>query len=197
MTFKYCPLCARELTQTPTYSMCLSCKENYYRNSKATASVCIVEGDEVLLSKRGRDPYIGSLDIIGGFLEYGESPEDGAKREVLEETGLTVELVSMLGIYMGEYGEGGPKTLNIHYIGRSVGGTMLAADDAASLHWVKIASLDPKNIFKDTILALTELRNRWFEGERTRMKWYKSIRIEVARRKWGVGRRWVDTVLDF
>jgi ADP-ribose pyrophosphatase YjhB (NUDIX family) len=40
--------------------------------------------------------------LITGFLEAGESPEDGVRREVLEELNLKVELVSLIGVYSFE-----------------------------------------------------------------------------------------------
>ncbi|MDM5247423.1 MULTISPECIES: NUDIX hydrolase [unclassified Lysinibacillus] len=53
--------------------------------------------NEVLLQKR----YDGSWGLPGGLMELGESLEDTAKREVLEETGLVIEDLKLLGIFSG------------------------------------------------------------------------------------------------
>ena len=45
---------------------------------------------EVLLIKKSRAAYKGKLDLPGGKIEYGESPEDALKRELLEEIGLNI-----------------------------------------------------------------------------------------------------------
>jgi 8-oxo-dGTP diphosphatase len=50
--------------------------------------VLLVRGGEVLLVRRGAEPALGRWDIPGGFLEEGEAPEDGARREIREELGL-------------------------------------------------------------------------------------------------------------
>lgn len=49
----------------------------------------VIRGDEVLLVQRKNDPDAGLWGFPGGRLEYGETLEQGACRELLEETGLT------------------------------------------------------------------------------------------------------------
>ncbi|GAB0166662.1 NUDIX hydrolase [Lysinibacillus sp. CTST325] len=53
--------------------------------------------NEVLLQKR----YDGGWGLPGGLMELGESLEDTAKREVLEETGLVIEDLKLLGVFSG------------------------------------------------------------------------------------------------
>lgn len=55
-------------------------------------TVCFIcQGDRVLMLNREEPPLMGQWNGVGGKLEPGESPEEGVRREVLEETGLTVE----------------------------------------------------------------------------------------------------------
>ena len=54
----------------------------------------------MLLGRRGNEPGIGRWDIPGGFLEEGEHPLDALRRELLEETGLEIEPLDLLGIWM-------------------------------------------------------------------------------------------------
>lgn len=73
-----------------------------------------------MLIKRATEPYQGDWDIPGGFIDFGEHPEEAAKREVYEETGLRVRITGLLGIWMDEYGsapaaELRESTLNIYY----------------------------------------------------------------------------------
>lgn len=54
-------------------------------------SVCYVRrGEKILLLHRNHPPFEGKWDGLGGLVEYGESPEEAAIREVFEESGLTV-----------------------------------------------------------------------------------------------------------
>ena len=98
----------------------------------------------MLLSKRGKDPHKDTYDIPGGFLEYGEQPEDGAHREILEETGTQIEIIGLLGMYTNDYGIDEIKTLDIIYLGKIISGEPKANDDVAELTWFPISS-PPKN----------------------------------------------------
>lgn len=66
------------------------------------ATICYIDnGRELLLlyrNKRLDDVHYGKWISVGGKLEAGESPEDCAKREVLEETGLVVTEMSLKGL---------------------------------------------------------------------------------------------------
>ena len=56
----------------------------------------VIERARALLIKRGSEPLLGQWSIPGGTLELGESLEQGVKRELLEETGLEVEVLEMI-----------------------------------------------------------------------------------------------------
>ncbi len=58
----------------------------------------IIRGNEILLGKRRDKPDRYKWAIPGGKLELNETLEDGLKREMLEETGLTVEVKNIVGI---------------------------------------------------------------------------------------------------
>jgi 8-oxo-dGTP diphosphatase len=50
----------------------------------------VIDGNKVLLVRRGQEPLKGEWSLPGGALELGETLQQGVVREVLEETGLTV-----------------------------------------------------------------------------------------------------------
>lgn len=70
----------------------------YIYTPKPTVDVIVCNSrKEVLLIERKNPPY--GWAIPGGFVDYGETVEEAAKRELLEETGIKVEEISLLGIY--------------------------------------------------------------------------------------------------
>lgn len=66
------------------------------------ATICYIDNGEALLlmhrNKKPNDVHEGKWISVGGKLEAGESPEDCAKREILEETGLVVTQMRLAGI---------------------------------------------------------------------------------------------------
>ena len=76
---------------------CQSCKTIHYQNPKPTATLICPNDDKILLVQRAYDPGKGEWGLPGGFLELGETLEEGAKRELKEETNLDGEVVKLLG----------------------------------------------------------------------------------------------------
>jgi ADP-ribose pyrophosphatase YjhB (NUDIX family) len=56
----------------------------------------VIENERALLIKRGSEPLLGQWSIPGGTLELGESLQQGVARELLEETGLEVQVLDMI-----------------------------------------------------------------------------------------------------
>lgn len=55
--------------------------------------------DGIVLIRRRNPPFMGRYALPGGFVEIGETAEDAARREVLEETGINASLVKLVGVY--------------------------------------------------------------------------------------------------
>jgi NADH pyrophosphatase NudC (nudix superfamily) len=164
MQYKFCPKCKGEFEEffEHDYSRlkCTKCRFIFYDKSYPTVSALIIDDDRVLLSKRAIEPFKGEWDTIGGFLEKGEHPEEGLRREVKEETGLDVEIIKMLGFFMDTYG-GEDSTLNIAYLATIKSGEPKPADDVAELKWFSKNEL-PKVAFKNG----QEMLKAWIENER-------------------------------
>lgn len=78
---------------------CESCGFIHYLNPRIVAAVTPERDGRVLLIKRAWEPRAGFWTVPGGFLEIGESAEEGAVRETQEEAGVTVEIRGLLGVY--------------------------------------------------------------------------------------------------
>ncbi|MCC7356780.1 MAG: NUDIX hydrolase [Candidatus Doudnabacteria bacterium] len=150
MIYEYCSKCGHKYDKTDTEMfICSKCKHIVYLNSKPTASTLIIDDDRILLGKRRNEPEKGKWDVIGGFLEYGEHPEDGAKREAKEETGLNVKIEKFLGIFMDEYGPDKISILNVGYIVTIADGEPVAGDDIEELQWFNYNELPTDIAFKN------------------------------------------------
>ena len=99
----------------------------------------------VLLARRVGPVFPGYWDLPGGFLEEGEHPLDGIRRELREETALQVEPEEFVGAWMDRYGddEDAHATLNLYWTARVVAGEPKAADDVSELAWFRPDELPP------------------------------------------------------
>ncbi len=70
---------------------CKNCNTIHYENPKPTATLICPKNNSLLLVKRAFEPGKGLWGLPGGFIELNESPQDAAKRELFEETGLSGE----------------------------------------------------------------------------------------------------------
>ncbi|MDP1884372.1 MAG: NUDIX domain-containing protein [Candidatus Moranbacteria bacterium] len=62
---------------------------------KVGVITCVIKEGKVLFGKRKNSPGAGTWCLPGGHLEFGESWEEGARREIFEETGLGVENIRL------------------------------------------------------------------------------------------------------
>ncbi|MES2886782.1 MAG: NUDIX hydrolase [Pseudomonadota bacterium] len=76
-------------------AICPSCATVHYENPLAVVGTVPVWGSQVLLCRRNIEPRFGFWTLPGGFLELGETTEQGAVRETTEEAGALIELQSL------------------------------------------------------------------------------------------------------
>jgi ADP-ribose pyrophosphatase YjhB (NUDIX family) len=100
----YCPACGKAVTERileEDHRPRLVCPEGHvtWRNPRLVVGTLPVRDSQVFLARRGIEPGIGKWSYPGGFLEVGESAQEGARRETEEETLLRVEIGRLLGAY--------------------------------------------------------------------------------------------------
>ena len=107
--YRFCPDCAAELaliTQAEdggdkTRLRCAACGFTHWNNPTpvlAAVVECVDRGGQVLLARNAAWPgrFFG---LITGFMEAGETPEEGIRREIAEETSLRVDALALLGVW--------------------------------------------------------------------------------------------------
>ena len=102
---KYCSVCGsltvRKVPEGDNRERycCENCGAIHYTNPKVIVGTVPVLDNSVLLCKRAIEPRYGKWTLPGGFLENGETLEEGAFRETLEETNTEVEMRHLYGIF--------------------------------------------------------------------------------------------------
>jgi ADP-ribose pyrophosphatase YjhB (NUDIX family) len=119
----------------------------------------ILDGERILLVERGKEPLKGYWSLPGGVLEPGELLDQAIRREVLEETGLTIEPVAVVEIFerimRDSEGRVEYHYVLIDYLCRVVSGTLEAADDASRAAWFHFDEL-PSLLLTEGALPVIE-----------------------------------------
>ncbi len=99
---------------------------------------CVVfdANDRLLLIKRKKPPFEGRYAFPGGFVEYGETTEKAAARELKEETGLTAKSVKLVGVYSRPDRDPRKHVVTVAYLISVDSCEPQAGDDATSAEFV-------------------------------------------------------------
>jgi 8-oxo-dGTP diphosphatase len=149
--FKYCPFCGTQLAlkekggkQRP---VCPNCGFVQFRNPVPGVVVLIEKAGTVLLGKRRGGFGAGQWGLPQGYVEFGEAFLTAAIREVKEETGLDVEIRSIINVVSNLLS---PRlhTLAIVLLAGVVSGELCAGDDLEALAWVPLSGPLPEMAFE-------------------------------------------------
>ena len=110
----------------------------------------ILDKENVLIVRRGQPPKMGAWSIPGGGVHLGEDLEEACMREVKEETGLDVKILSegrvLNRVTRDEWGRVQFHYVLIDFVCRAIGGVLQAASDISEAKWVplsEVSSLSP------------------------------------------------------
>jgi 8-oxo-dGTP diphosphatase len=135
----YCHFCAKPLIRKPVEGRlrlyCTHCERPIYENPVPATCVVVTNGsNRLLLVQRSVEPNLGQWCLPGGFLELGESPSEGALRELAEETGLKGRIDTLLGVRTTNSSQY-HSVLMVGYRVKDFTGDLVPGDDAASVNW--------------------------------------------------------------
>ncbi len=120
----------------------------------------ILRSGKFLLLKRNTPPLIWGLP--GGRMKPDENPNDGLLREIMEETGLTVEVIAPVDIWYGNFGKG--IFVSIDYLAVYKSGEVALSEEHSDYRWSSIESLrndDPPLEKEYPFFNLTDFEKAW------------------------------------
>ena len=156
--FRFCPRCATPLAVTNENGHprpgCPSCGFIHYRNPTPAVGGVVLKERKVLLVRRKYEPKAGEWSLPAGFMEYDESPEACALRELQEETGLVGVIKHLVGVYPAGDDPRARVVLIMYHV-ETIGGTEIPGDDAAEIGYFPIDNY-PKLAWSSHFRALRD-----------------------------------------
>ena len=166
--YRFCPLCGAPLSRDahdPAARMwCGNCGWVHYRNPPPGVVILITEEDRVLIGRRAGSSFAPNLWCLpGGFVEFHEDFLTAAIRETREETGLDVEISSIISV-VSNFLAPDLHTLVVVLAARVIGGTPFPGDDLAELRWTPLAGPFPDMAFEADRHIIERYRLTILEG---------------------------------
>ena len=133
---KFCERCGyalvkREVEENHTRPVCPACGFIVYLNPPIAAGVIAERADgKIVLVLRGENPGKGLWGLPSGFMEIDETVEQAARRECLEETGLSVEIGDLLGVWSYHHAQKRTSGVLVVYAARVIAGEPRGGSDS-------------------------------------------------------------------
>lgn len=168
--FSHCPKCGSSAfsVDTEKSKRCDACGFVYFMNpSTSTVAVIVDEKRRLLVVRRSKEPAKGTLDLPGGFCDCYETAEEGVRREVMEETGLSVVEATHLFSLPNMYRFSGLDipTLDLFFLCKvkdTRGAT--AMDDAGEILWLPLEDVKAEDFgLKSISLGVSRLLKMFLE----------------------------------
>lgn len=116
-----------------------------YEHMAVTADCVIFSYDgtdlQLLLIRRGVDPYKGMWALPGGFLKMNETAKEGAFRELQEETGFVASYLEEFGTFSGVDRDPRERTITIAFVALVMKQPVTGGDDAQEARWFPVSDL--------------------------------------------------------
>lgn len=157
---RFCPVCGAAVERRPVppeskqEMVCSGCGFVFYMSQKVVAGTIPMEHGRILLTRRAIHPAHGKWTFPGGYVEWGEPVDAAAVRETYEETGLTVDLAGLVGVYSYP----ASPVVIVVYGAHVKGGTLTLCHENDRLEWVAPPEIPWDELaFPSTTAALRDL----------------------------------------
>lgn len=166
-SFRFCPRCgaAAATAERLIPFRCAACEFTLFFNPVVGVAGIVRRPDgAILLLRRAKDPAKGKLGVPGGFVDFGESAEDGLRREAREEVGLQLDEVEFFLSHPNPYTYRDVTygVVDFYFTARvALTQSAQALDEVESIVWLQPAAIAPDD------LAFPSLRHalqRYLEG---------------------------------
>lgn len=153
---RFCPRCGRAADVAfPRSIRCPHCGYGAYFNPKPVAcAIPRTDAGELILIRRGFQPSRGRWSMPGGFVDLGETVEDAARRECMEEMGIDVEVGELVGVYSNA----GERIVVVAYAARALGSPQtteealeVRAFAPADIPWDELAFSSDQRALRDLL----------------------------------------------
>jgi 8-oxo-dGTP diphosphatase len=156
--FQFCPHCSSPMAPRDENGVmrkyCPACGYIQYRNPLPGVAVLIIKDGKILLGKRGPASFRpGTWCLPGGFIEFDEDFITAARREVLEETGLEIEVESIINV-ASNFLSSRLHSLVVVFQASVKGGTLQAGDDLEALEWFPLEGDLPEMAFESDVYLI-------------------------------------------
>lgn len=171
----FCQRCGAGMEAREAFGLmrpvCPGCGFVHFQATATAAAAVVVHARRLLLVRRAIQPYRGFWGFPGGFQDYGESLEETAARETLEETGLSVRIGRVL--HVGHTTDDPRKLVNVVVFlarpvpddERAVAAALGPADDVSDARFFGLHEIPRELAFENSKAVLRRLRSEFPDGD--------------------------------
>ena len=132
---QYCVRCGTALEERQAFGrsrlVCSACGYVHFDDPKVAVGVVAVREGRILLTKRNHEPKMGCWSFPSGFVDAYEDVRAAAVRETFEETGITVEVGALLGVFQ----EPGSRVIYLSFAAAAGPGEPVISDECMDVQF--------------------------------------------------------------